>query len=599
MSMGRHHASQQQGLSYGAAVAPRAACLLRVTLRRSRPPGQSGPWPTVRAGAVGSLRRFPAPAPLFAAHGSSNYLFRHRVRLSVGRAIAMARSGDDEHDGDEHDGGRLLQEPVGSCPIWSRGATAASCVRARSARPRLEPVSASARCGAGSRLAGRSSAAVRVRAGSCSRRSCATPTCGVAATSRRCGARRASAGSSRRRCARCKPRSLASSRRPSALRRVAARLVAASTACIYATRRRTATPSGRATTSSFRRSSCHRGAEGAGARGSRCFSTTSRAYHGLGDLAAAQFRRSAGRAARRDPPGLRPRPLRRAPGPAAVGSRAGVRRRGGRAGGRWRSASTSTRPGPTPRTRRARSSAYTAPSRMASSPGCPHGRAGRVTTAASSTRRAHHWRSPSWWPASRLGARLQRRAAAPQPRRPDALAALDGGPDVAATGGARGRAAAADRAALGARTPRRRPPRRPRLHGRRADRARRGDDVELAFAPHDQRAVEVYWRGRVAVHRPPARRAQHQRAGTDPRRAPPVLRRAAPPSTPRPRAGKEPAGTRHERAADAGGRHPASAGARSSRERGTRRDEALRAAAGTDLLIPPHTSAWSEAVDPR
>jgi hypothetical protein len=60
-----------------------------------------------------------------------------------------------------------------------------------------------------------------------------------------------------------------------------------------------------------------------------------------------------------------------------------------------------------------------------------------------------------------LGARLQPRAAAPQPRRPDALAALVGG--LAYT--------AVELTELV------------------------GDDAELAFAPHDQRAVEVYWRG--------------------------------------------------------------------------------------------------------
>src|SRR5215207_3416762 len=101
---------------------------------------------------------------------------------------------------------------------------------------------------------------------------------------------------------------------------------------------------------------------------------------------------------------------------------------------------------------------YTAPSATASSPGCPRGRAGRVTTAASSRRRVHHWPSPSWWPALTPGCAPTTPSGRTAASVPDALAA----------------------------------------------------------------------------HRAPARRAQHQREGTDPRWAPPVLRRAAPPSTPRP-----------------------------------------------------------------
>jgi putative transposase len=113
-----------------------------------------------------------------------------------------------------------------------------------------------------------------------------------------------------------------------------------------------------------------------------------------------------------------------------------------------------------------------------------------------------------------------------------------------------------------------------------------GDDVELAFAPHDQRTVEVYWRGAWLCTAHPhdalsaseqeqilterrryagelRRRQRHARRQARSRLAPATSERPAPPEVTR-----LPAGTR------------------SSRERGTRRVEAVGAAARTVLLIP-------------
>ena len=156
----------------------------------------------------------------------------------------MARSGDDEHDGT-----RLLRQAA-------RGRLVAELV-ARRQRGELRPGEirkVAARAGVGERTLWRWIAAGRsLERGRPSLRRFELTLelrhayLRLAATSTRCGARSASKATNRRRCARCRRPSRASCRRPSAPRRVAARPGAVSTACTCATRRRTATRSGRPT----------------------------------------------------------------------------------------------------------------------------------------------------------------------------------------------------------------------------------------------------------------------------------------------------------------------------------------------------------------
>ena len=112
-----------------------------------------------------------------------------------------------------------------------------------------------------------------------------------------------------------------------------------------------------------------------------------------------------------------------------------------------------------------------------------------------------------------------------------------------------------------------------------------GDDVELTFAPHDQRSVEVYWRGAwlCTAHPHDALTREEQRqilaerqayAGELRRRQRRARRRAT--SRLAPATSDQPAPEEITRLA---------ATARSVRERGTRREEALRVAARTDLLL--------------
>ena len=112
-----------------------------------------------------------------------------------------------------------------------------------------------------------------------------------------------------------------------------------------------------------------------------------------------------------------------------------------------------------------------------------------------------------------------------------------------------------------------------------------GDDVELAFAPHDQRSIEVYWRGAWLCTAHPhdaLTRAEQERILAERRAYVGELRR-------RQRRARRAALTR---LAPATSDQPAPAEitrlperALASRERGTRREEALRSAARTDLLL--------------
>lgn len=112
-----------------------------------------------------------------------------------------------------------------------------------------------------------------------------------------------------------------------------------------------------------------------------------------------------------------------------------------------------------------------------------------------------------------------------------------------------------------------------------------GDDVELAFAPHDQRAVDVYWRGvwLCTAHPHDALSTSEQEQILAERRAyAGELRRRQRRARRQAKSRLAPATSEQPTAADVT-RLPA--GARSSRERGTRREEALSAAARTDLLL--------------
>jgi putative transposase len=113
-----------------------------------------------------------------------------------------------------------------------------------------------------------------------------------------------------------------------------------------------------------------------------------------------------------------------------------------------------------------------------------------------------------------------------------------------------------------------------------------GDDVELAFAPHDQRAVDVYWRGAwlFTAHPHDALSASEQERILAERRAyASELRRRQRRARHRAQSRLAPATSERPAPAEVT-RLPA--GARASRERGTRREEALRAAARTDLWVP-------------
>jgi putative transposase len=113
-----------------------------------------------------------------------------------------------------------------------------------------------------------------------------------------------------------------------------------------------------------------------------------------------------------------------------------------------------------------------------------------------------------------------------------------------------------------------------------------GDDVELAFAPHDQRSVEVYWRGAWLCTAHPhdaLSEAEQQRILAERRTFAGDLRR-------RQRRAQRQA---RERLAPATAEQPdppavtrLSAAARAARGRGAPREEALRAAARTGLLLP-------------
>jgi putative transposase len=113
-----------------------------------------------------------------------------------------------------------------------------------------------------------------------------------------------------------------------------------------------------------------------------------------------------------------------------------------------------------------------------------------------------------------------------------------------------------------------------------------GDDVELAFAPHDQRSVEVYWRGAWLCTAHPhdaLTRAEQERILAERRAYAGELRRRQRRARRRATSRLAPA-TSDQPASEEITRLPATA--RSVRERGTRREEALRVAARTDLLFP-------------
>ena len=113
-----------------------------------------------------------------------------------------------------------------------------------------------------------------------------------------------------------------------------------------------------------------------------------------------------------------------------------------------------------------------------------------------------------------------------------------------------------------------------------------GDDVELAFAPHDKRAVEVYWRGAWLCTAHPhdaLSRVEQEQILAERRAYAGELRRRQRRARRRARARLAPA-TSGEPSPVEITRLPVVA--RPTGERGERREEALRTAARTDLLLP-------------
>jgi len=113
-----------------------------------------------------------------------------------------------------------------------------------------------------------------------------------------------------------------------------------------------------------------------------------------------------------------------------------------------------------------------------------------------------------------------------------------------------------------------------------------GDDVELAFAPHDQRSVEVYWRGALLCTAHPHNalsRVEQQRILAERRAYAGELRRRQRRARRQargrlaPATADEPAPTEVTRLTE---------DALSARRRAAPREDALRAAARTDLLLP-------------
>jgi len=114
-----------------------------------------------------------------------------------------------------------------------------------------------------------------------------------------------------------------------------------------------------------------------------------------------------------------------------------------------------------------------------------------------------------------------------------------------------------------------------------------GETVELAFAPHDQRSVEVYWRGGwlcTAVPQGTLNATQQAQIMAERRAYSGELRRRQRRATKRARGRLAPA-TANQRAAVEVARLPDSA--LEERQRQGPREEALRAAARVDLLLPP------------
>jgi putative transposase len=113
-----------------------------------------------------------------------------------------------------------------------------------------------------------------------------------------------------------------------------------------------------------------------------------------------------------------------------------------------------------------------------------------------------------------------------------------------------------------------------------------GDDVELAFSPHDLRSVDIYWRGAWLCTAHPhdvLSRDEQQRILAERRAYADELRRRQRRARRRAKSRLAPA-TSQEPAPAEITRLPEQA--RASTERGARREEALRAAARTDLLLP-------------
>jgi putative transposase len=113
-----------------------------------------------------------------------------------------------------------------------------------------------------------------------------------------------------------------------------------------------------------------------------------------------------------------------------------------------------------------------------------------------------------------------------------------------------------------------------------------GEDVELAFAPHDQRSVEVYWRGAWLCTAHPHNalsRAEQARILAERRAYAGELRRRQHRARRQARSRLAPATSQQPEPAEIT-RLPEKV--RGAAERGTRREEALRAAARTDLLLP-------------
>ena len=126
-----------------------------------------------------------------------------------------------------------------------------------------------------------------------------------------------------------------------------------------------------------------------------------------------------------------------------------------------------------------------------------------------------------------------------------------------------------------------------------------GETVELAFAPHDQRCVEVYWRGAwlcTAIPQGALSAAQQAQIMAERRADAGELRRRQRRATKRARGRLAPA-TADQPAAVEVVRLPDSA--LDEPQRQGPREEALRAAARVDLLLPPAGTAAGSRVERR